>query len=60
MNRKKYSKNKQINALVREMLKQGYIYKRGGKHGKIISPDGKVKVTVPGTPSDWRASNSFG
>lgn len=59
MKQKKYSANARINSLVRSLIKQGCTYKKGKKHGKVVSPDGKVRISVPGTPSDWRAPRQF-
>jgi hypothetical protein len=56
---KKYSSDSGINAIVRQLVKEGWRYKRGGKHGKVISPARAVILTVPTTPSDWRASRQF-
>lgn len=59
MKQHKYSKNDSINAQVKLLIKQGYRYKRGSKHGALISSDGKKRISIPGTPSDWRASRQF-
>lgn len=59
MKNQKYSNNDQINKIVKSLIKRGYIYQRGKKHGKIISPDGKKRVSIPGSPSDWRAPRQF-
>ncbi len=49
-----YSKCKKIDALVRSLRAEGWGYRRGRKHGVLISPNGS-KLSVPSTPSDWRA-----
>ena len=36
----------------------GWMYRVGGRHGKIISPQGR-KLAVPISPSDYRASQNF-
>lgn len=59
MKRQKYSSNEHIDAHVKEMLKRGCTFKKGRKHGKLVSPDGTKQVSIPGTPSDWRAPRQF-
>jgi hypothetical protein len=54
----RYSNNKEVADLVRALVKKGWRYMNGKKHGRIIAPDGR-KLAVPGTPSDWRASMNF-
>lgn len=54
----RYSNNKEIADLVRVLVNKGWQYMNGKKHGKIIAPNGR-KLTVPGTPSDRRASMNF-
>jgi hypothetical protein len=55
---KKYSNNKEINQLVKELVKNNWQFKFGSKHGRIESPVG-IKFTVPKSPSDWRAAMNF-
>lgn len=55
---KKYSNSKEIDYLVKKLIKQGWNYKRGKKHGRIITPSGR-KLTIPPTPSDCRAYYNF-
>ncbi|WOG26260.1 hypothetical protein [Endozoicomonas sp. 8E] len=55
---KHISKDRRIEKLVMDLLKLGWIYQGGKKHGKVISPAGK-KLAVPGTPSDVRAYFNF-
>lgn len=54
----RYSNNKEVAALVRTLVNEGWEYMKGKKHGKIVAPNGR-KLAVPGTPSDWRASMNF-
>lgn len=54
----RYSNNKEVAALVRTLVNEGWEYIKGKKHGKIVAPNGR-KLAVPGTPSDWRASMNF-
>ena len=53
-----YSKDQQIAATVRALLAQGWRYIPGKKHGKLVAPNGR-RLSVPCTPSDWRASRNF-
>jgi hypothetical protein len=54
----KFSSDKRIALLVRNLIRQGWAYQNKGRHGKIISPNGK-KFPVPSTPSDHRAFENF-
>jgi len=55
---KRYSKDKDINNLVRLLVSSGWNYKNRKKHGVILAPTGK-KITVPSTLSDYRAYKNF-
>ncbi len=54
----RYSKDKEISAIVQNLISKGWRHMAGKKHGKIIAPNGR-KLPVPGTPSDHRASLNF-
>jgi hypothetical protein len=54
----KYSKNKRIASMVRGLVAEGWRYLPGGKHGKLVAPNGR-RLSIPGTPSDWRAGLNF-
>jgi len=54
----KYSKDKDIAALVRGLIREGWRCHMGGRHGKLTSPEGRW-ITVPCTPSDHRALRNF-
>jgi hypothetical protein len=56
---RRYSRSDKIDAEVRRLLALGWTYRRGSKHGRVVSPDGKAAVTVPGTPSDKRSPLNF-
>lgn len=56
---RRYSKSERINAEVRRLVALGWTYRRGSKHGRVMSPDGKTSVTVPVTPSDRRSPLNF-
>jgi predicted RNA binding protein YcfA (HicA-like mRNA interferase family) len=55
---KYYSKDKDINNLVRRLVQHGWSVRRGKKHALLRSPAGK-RTTIPSTPSDRRAWNNF-
>lgn len=54
----KYSHNKDINSMVKELLRNGWDIVRSSKHVKLKSPTGRT-LTVPSTPSDIRAVLNF-
>lgn len=56
---RRYSNSDMIDAEVRRLVALGWTYRRGSKHGRIVSPDGKTAVTVPGTPGDCRSPLNF-
>lgn len=56
---KRYSKSDRVNAEVRRLVALGWVYRQGSKHGRIVAPNGKSSVTVPGTPSDHRSPLNF-
>ena len=51
---RKYSNDKDINCLVRKLLKSDWKLRKGKKHLSVISPSGR-RLTIPSTPSDRRA-----
>ena len=53
-----FSKNKEINQLVQELIQFGWSYAKG-RHYKLFPPNGWGMVIVPGTPGDWRAFQNF-
>ncbi|RTR28946.1 hypothetical protein EKG39_18390 [Shewanella atlantica] len=56
---KRFSKDKDINSFIRQLIKSDKWYcLRGKKHNSVFSPKGK-RVTVPSTPSDRRAYINF-
>jgi hypothetical protein len=54
----KYSANKDVAKIVHTLVKSGWLYKMGGRHGKLIAPSGR-SLTVPCSPSDHRAARNF-
>lgn len=55
----KYCNSKEINILVKQLILNGWAFRRGGKHGRLTVPSGKRTLTVPTTPSDRRAALNF-
>jgi len=54
-----YSKSRDIDLLARALVAAGWTFRRGGKHGRLRSPDGATALTVPCTPSDRRSPANF-
>lgn len=55
----KYSSSKDIDRLVREQVRRGWLFQRGGKHGRLAPPGGRPILTVPTTPGDYRSLLNF-
>jgi hypothetical protein len=55
----KYCSNKEIDLLIRQLVRQGWAFRRGGKHDKLIHPSGWPTLTVAKSPSDWRCLQNF-
>lgn len=49
----------EIDQLVRQLVQQGWLFRRGSKHGRLRAPAGGDVLTVPSTPSDRRAWMNF-
>lgn len=54
----KYCACKDINREVKARVRDGWIFERRRKHGRLVSPSGRM-VCVPFTPSDRRALYNF-
>ena len=54
----KYSTDKNIDSLVRELLKENWQPTKRKRHWQVVSPTGKA-LTIPLTPSDGRAYMNF-
>jgi len=54
----KYSNSKDLAKVVKAYVRQGWRYRHGRRHGRLVSPSGK-SVPVPCTPSDYRALANF-
>lgn len=50
----RYCRDKEINWLMAELVREGWIFSRG-RHGKLRRPDRSSFVTIPSTPSDHRS-----
>lgn len=55
----KYCSSKDINDHIKKLLKQGWSFKWGGKHGRLLTPNGKAAITVSSSPSDRCAFLNF-
>lgn len=55
----KYCSNKEIDQMIRQLLRQGWRFRRGSKHGRLTHPSGWPTVTVASSPSDWRSLQNF-
>lgn len=55
----KYCSNKDIDQMIRQLIRQGWCFQRGGKHARLTSPNGRRSLTVPTSPSDHRSINNF-
>lgn len=55
----RYSKSKEIDAIVKNLVRRGWSFKWGKKHGRLGHPACGARLTVPKSPSDWRASLNF-
>lgn len=55
----KYSTDKNIDSLVKELLVDGWTPTRKKRHWQIISPTNGRVQTIPVTPSDNRAFMNF-
>lgn len=51
----KYCSNKDIDQLIRQLIRQGWAFQNGGIHGRLTSPDGLLTLTVSRSPSDSRS-----
>lgn len=49
----------EIDRIVSQLVRQGWQFRRGRKHGRLYAPLGGGVLTVPGTPSDSRAWLNF-
>jgi len=45
--------------VVQRLIELGWRLYRGARHQRVESPDGRMTITVPGTPSDHRATRNW-
>lgn len=55
----KYSSNKDINQLVKKLVKYGWFFQRRSKHNEIWSPNRGQRIIFSVSPSDKRAYFKF-
>lgn len=55
----KYSSHKDIDKAVRDLVRKGWLFRRGSKHGKLRSPSGHEVITVAVTPGCRNAVQIF-
>ncbi len=55
----RYCSNKDIDQLIRQLVRQGWRFHRGSKHGRLIHPSGLPTLTVAKSPSDFRSLDNF-
>jgi hypothetical protein len=53
------STDNKINGWAKVFVKLGWEIERASRHARLISPDGRTKLTVPGSPSDSRAAQNW-
>lgn len=56
---RRYSSDKDWNVLIRRLVRLGWRYRRGGKHGRLTHPDFSRTLIVPISPSDRRSLQNF-
>lgn len=55
----KYCSNKEINQLIHQLVRSGWCFYRGSKHGRLTHPNGWPTLTVAKSPSDFRCLQNF-
>ncbi|MBY5963627.1 type II toxin-antitoxin system HicA family toxin [Marinobacter hydrocarbonoclasticus] len=45
--------------LIKRLIRHGWTYKRGGKHGRLTHPECSRTLIVPISPSDRRSLKNF-
>jgi len=51
----KYCSNKDIDQQIRQLVRQGWWFYRGSKHGRLTHPSGWPTITVAKSPSGCRS-----
>jgi len=55
----RYSNSREIHKFVQNLVRQGWEFWHGTKHGRLRHPDGKGTVSVLCSPSDKRSFQNF-
>jgi predicted RNA binding protein YcfA (HicA-like mRNA interferase family) len=55
----KYCAKKEIDQMIRHLIREGWRFRRGSKHGRLPHPTGWPTVTVAKSPSDHRSLQNF-
>lgn len=55
----KYSSDKEMDRLIRQLVREGWDYRHGAKHGRITHPKGRPTLTVAKSPGDFRSIQNF-
>ncbi len=56
---KRYSTDKEINSIVRRLLRADWSLKHGRKHHRLVHLDGRRSLTISCTPSDKNAARGL-
>ncbi|PPI78615.1 hypothetical protein DXI23_19595 [Marinobacter flavimaris] len=51
----RFSSDKDIHLFAKHLVRHGWVFKQGKKHGKLLAPKSKGMVVIPSTPSKRRA-----
>lgn len=51
----KFSSDKDINRFAKHLVRHGWRFKQGRKHGKLLPPESPEMVVIPSAPSKKRA-----
>ena len=54
-----YCSNKEIDMLINQLVRAGWCFYQGGKHGRLAHPSGWPTLTVSKSPSDFRSLQNF-
>jgi hypothetical protein len=55
----RYSTHKDFQVFIAQLVATGWTFRRGKKHGRITTPDGRKTLTVASSPSDCHALNNL-
>jgi predicted RNA binding protein YcfA (HicA-like mRNA interferase family) len=56
---RRYCRNKDMQKIIETLIRDGWCYRKGGKHGRLTHPSGRPTLTVPQTPSGSRSLQNF-